>query len=120
MRNWAFTVWVMICLMSRCGSPFTWVTVSGLMPRTEQVLVILMTPIFVNYSKMVMELMNAGAIPSREVELALYHDKGVEVMAMVNGESAMEMMWSNQLTAPQHSCRDRTDVFVMTHLPRPE
>lgn len=73
--------------------------------------------LFVDYSQMVMDLMAAGAIPSREIELALYHDKGPEAMAMVKGESAMEMMWSNQLTALSSAAgADRN--FYMTHLPR--
>jgi len=73
--------------------------------------------LFENYCQMVMDLMEAGAVPSREVELALYHDKGPEAAAMVKSESAMEMMWSNQLTALSTAAgSDRH--FYMTHLPR--
>ncbi|MDC7240207.1 MAG: ABC transporter substrate-binding protein, partial [Spirochaetales bacterium] len=69
------------------------------------------------YCNMVLELMEAGAVPSRDVELALYHNKGVEVVAMVNGDSAMEMMWSNQLTALSTAAGPNRN-FYMTHLPR--
>jgi len=73
--------------------------------------------ILVNYSKMVLELQAAGAIPDRETEVAIYHDKGPEALAMVKGQSAMEMMWSNQLTAMSTAAGPGRN-FYMTHLPR--
>ncbi|MCB0166711.1 MAG: sugar ABC transporter substrate-binding protein [Anaerolineae bacterium] len=75
--------------------------------------------ILVDYLNMLLRLQEAGAIVSREDELAQFTGVGPENDPIVTKQSAMAYYWSNQLTAIQNAAGEDRN-FVMTHLPRPE
>lgn len=72
--------------------------------------------LFVEYCEMVMGLIEQGAVPSREEEIAKY-GVSIETKGMVQKESAMEYFWSNQLTALASAAGEGRN-FYMTHKPR--
>ncbi|MCB0210693.1 MAG: sugar ABC transporter substrate-binding protein [Anaerolineae bacterium] len=75
--------------------------------------------IFVDYLSMLLRLQDAGAMLSRQDELAEYFGVGPENDPIVTGKSAMAIYWSNQITAIQNAAGEDRN-FVLTHLPRPE
>jgi multiple sugar transport system substrate-binding protein len=74
--------------------------------------------IFADYLKMLLRLQEAGAIPTREEELARFEGQSVEMQPIVTGEAAMAYFWSNQIVAVQTAAGEERN-FVLTHLPRP-
>ena len=74
--------------------------------------------ILVNHMKMVLRLQDAGAVMTREEEVAK-GDQGVESQEIVPGKAAMVYFWSNQITAVQVAAGEDRN-FKMTHLPRPK
>ena len=74
--------------------------------------------IYVDHLNMVQRLTDYGAYPSRDVVLA-EHGRGydIEQTPIVNGEGAMAIIWSNQITA-MTSAAGEGRRFFMTHLPR--
>jgi multiple sugar transport system substrate-binding protein len=75
--------------------------------------------IFVDYLNMLLRLQDAGAMVSREDELAQFTGVGPENDPIVTKQSAIASYWSNQLTAIQAAAGEDRN-FVMIHLPRPE
>jgi multiple sugar transport system substrate-binding protein len=75
---------------------------------------------FINHLKMILRLQDAGAIPTREVELSEFGDNpGPEGSSIVQGKSAMNYYWSNQISAIWKAAGENRN-FTMTHLPRPK
>ncbi|HMQ52959.1 MAG TPA: sugar ABC transporter substrate-binding protein [Anaerolineae bacterium] len=75
--------------------------------------------IFVDYLNMLLRLQEAGAMLSREDELAQFTGVGPENDPIVTGQAAMAIYWSNQITAIQNAAGEDRN-FILTHLPRPE
>jgi multiple sugar transport system substrate-binding protein len=75
--------------------------------------------IYAGYLHMVLGLQEAGAMTSREEELARFTGTGPELDPIVSGESAIASYWSNQIVAIQSAAGEERN-FVLTHLPRPE
>lgn len=75
--------------------------------------------ILVDYFNMLLRLQEAGAMLSREDELAQYTGVGPENDPIVTKKAAIASYWSNQLTAIQAAAGEDRN-FVMIHLPRPE
>ncbi|MBN1888669.1 MAG: extracellular solute-binding protein [Thermoflexales bacterium] len=75
--------------------------------------------VLADYFAMLLRLIKAGAIPSRDVELSEYDTltKGIEVQPMITGKAAMSYVWSNQIIAVWKAAGD-TRNFVMVPLPR--
>jgi multiple sugar transport system substrate-binding protein len=73
----------------------------------------------IDFYNMILRLQDAGAIPSREIEVAEYEDQGVEVKATINGDAAMDYFWSNQIVAVWTAAGEDRN-FVLYHVPRPE
>ena len=73
----------------------------------------------IDYIKMLLRLTEAGAMPSRAVEVAEYDEQGVEAKAIVSGKAAMEYMWSNQLVALATAAGEGRNL-KMVHPPRPK
>lgn len=72
----------------------------------------------IDYMNMLLRLQEAGAMPTREEEIAQFQNQGVETRSIVTGDAAMENIWSNQIVAVWTAAGpDRS--FVMNHLPRP-
>jgi multiple sugar transport system substrate-binding protein len=75
---------------------------------------------FINHLKMILRLQDAGAIPTREVELSEFGvNPGPETSSIVRGKSAMNYYWSNQLAAIWKAAGENRN-FTLTHLPRPK
>jgi multiple sugar transport system substrate-binding protein len=72
---------------------------------------------WVEFIEMILRLQDAGAIPTREEEVALAEE--VETRPIVSGDSAMEPIWANQLVAVWTAAGE-TRNFKLYHLPRPE
>ncbi|MCB0196442.1 MAG: sugar ABC transporter substrate-binding protein [Anaerolineae bacterium] len=75
--------------------------------------------IFVDYLSMLLRLQDAGAMLSRQDELAQYMGVGPENDPIVGGDAAMAIYWSNQITAIQNAAGEDRN-FALIHLPRPE
>ncbi|MBI1878340.1 MAG: extracellular solute-binding protein [Chloroflexi bacterium] len=75
--------------------------------------------IYAGYLHLVLRLQEAGAMTSREEELARFTGTGPELDPIVTGESAIASYWSNQIVAIQSAAGEERN-FVLTHLPRPE
>ncbi len=71
----------------------------------------------IDYMNMLLRLQDAGAIPTRESEVAK-GDQGVEANELVTGEAAIGAFWSNQLNAVSAAAGEGRN-FRMIHLPRP-
>ena len=71
----------------------------------------------IDYMNMLLRLQDAGAIPTREEEVAK-GDPGVEANELVTGDAAIGAFWSNQLTAVAEAAGEGRH-FRMIHLPRP-
>ncbi len=71
--------------------------------------------IFADYIDMILRLQEAGAITTREEEVAL-GDQGVETKALVTQDAAMDMFWSNQIVAVQSAAGEDRNLY-MNHLP---
>ena len=72
--------------------------------------------IFADYIDMILRLQDAGAVTTREEEVAL-GDQGVETKALVTQDAAMDMFWSNQIVAVQSAAGEDRNLY-MNHLPR--
>jgi multiple sugar transport system substrate-binding protein len=68
---------------------------------------------------MILRLIKAEAIPSREVELSEYENTGPEGSAIVQGKAAMDYYWSNQITAIWGAAGEDRNL-TMIHLPHPK
>jgi multiple sugar transport system substrate-binding protein len=68
---------------------------------------------------MVLRLIEAGAIPSRALELSDYDalTKGIEAQPLITGKAAMSYVWSNQIIAVWNAAGDDRN-FVMVPFPR--
>jgi multiple sugar transport system substrate-binding protein len=75
--------------------------------------------ILIDHMNMVLRLQEAGAIPTREEEIARFVGQSVEAQPLVTGEAAMAYFWSNQIVAVQTAAGEERN-FKMMHLPRPE
>jgi multiple sugar transport system substrate-binding protein len=75
--------------------------------------------LYVDHLNMILRLIEAEAVPNREVELAEYTNVGVEAQPIVTGEAAMVYVWSNQIVAIQTAAGEDRN-FVPVELPRPE
>ncbi len=75
--------------------------------------------LYADFLQMYLRLQEAGAIPSREVDIAQYTSTGVESDPIVTGEAAMNYVWSNQIVAIQSAAGEDRN-FVPYELPRPE
>jgi multiple sugar transport system substrate-binding protein len=75
--------------------------------------------IFADYLHMLLRLQEAGAMLSREEELASYTGVGPELDPIVTQKAVMAIYWSNQIVAIQSAAGEERN-FVLTHLPRPE
>jgi multiple sugar transport system substrate-binding protein len=75
--------------------------------------------VLADYFAMLLRLIEAGALPSRALELSDYDTltKGIEVQPMITGKAAMSYAWSNQLVAIWTAAGE-TRNFVMVPLPR--
>jgi multiple sugar transport system substrate-binding protein len=75
--------------------------------------------IYADYLHLLLDLQKAGAMTSREEELARFTGTGPELDPIVTGESAIASYWSNQIVAIQSAAGEDRN-FVLNHLPRPE
>jgi len=77
--------------------------------------------ILADYFSMLLRLIEAGALPSRALELSEYDTltKGIEVQPMITGKAAMSYAWSNQLVAIWTAAGE-TRNFILVPLPRVE
>jgi multiple sugar transport system substrate-binding protein len=75
--------------------------------------------IYADYLHMLLELQEAGAIPSREEVVARFTGVGPENDPIVTQESAIASYWSNQIVAIQSAAGENRN-FYLAHLPRPE
>ena len=75
--------------------------------------------ILVDYLNMLLRLQDAGAMLSREDELAQFTGVGPENDPIVTEQAVMAIYWSNQITAIQNAAGEDRN-FALIHLPRPE
>lgn len=74
---------------------------------------------FIDMFNMFLRLQDAGAAPSREDVLARFDNVGPEGSAIISGEAAQVMYWSNQIVAIQNAAGEGRN-FLLHTLPRPE
>lgn len=63
--------------------------------------------LFSDYFKMLLELIDAGAMPSREFEMGRVGVAALEDMLIVTQKAAMNQLWSNQLVAVMKAAKER-------------
>ena len=74
--------------------------------------------VFANYIDMILRLQDAGAIMTRQEEVAR-GDQGVEAKPIVTQEAPMDMFWSNQIVAVQYAAgEDRNLLHEPSAAPR--
>ncbi len=73
--------------------------------------------LLVEYFKMILRLQEAGAIPTREEEVASFDGKGVEAQPITNKKAAIVYHWSNQIVAVWEAAGENRNLKA-NHLPR--
>lgn len=71
----------------------------------------------IDYMNMLLRLQDAGAIPTREEEVAQFDGQSVEAQPIVSGEAAMGYFHSNQVVAVWNAAGEDRNI-VLYHLPR--